>query len=170
MASTWIRADGFLGSRVSAARQRGPRLAAHAFEPGALIVLDSEPGYEVLEGLEIQPNQTFGVELEAAPGRGPQQLGFLSVAESILADLRPIVPTAPAPMPAAHMTSKDNTVWNAEPDSSCGFEFTSRILIGHEGFRELVDACRTLDASFERAGLTSKHPARGRARALGRKP
>lgn len=150
-----VRADGFLGTRVGGQRERGPRLAAHAFERGDLVVLESEPGYELLAGLEVQPHQTFGIELEAVRGRVEADSAFLPTAVAIGNNLRLTVPMAPAPLPHSHMPGKDNTVWNVEPDPSCGFEVTSRILVGVEGFREVVDACRALDDSFERLGLTS---------------
>ena len=40
---------------------------------------------------------------------------------------------------------KDDCLWNVEPDSSCGWEVTSRILLGEDGFTEIAKACQLLN-------------------------
>jgi superfamily II DNA or RNA helicase len=152
-----IRAEGFLASRRGNATLRCPTIAAHAFEPAAFVVLDSMPGYEALAGLEIQPQQTFGIEFEAAP-RHSSQFQYTPTAIALLTYLNGVVPPFPvahAPMATAHRTAKNNKYWNVEPDSSCGLEVTTRILRGEDGFREVVDACRAIEAAHTSLKLTS---------------
>jgi superfamily II DNA or RNA helicase len=149
-----IHAEGFLGSRISTNSRRCPPISAHSFEPAEFIVLQDEPGYEELAGLEIQPEQTFGIEFEAAPRSGTR-FRYSPVARRLLDALRPVVPTARSPLEDVHIASKDNTVWNAEPDCSCGLEVTSRILRGEDGMREVVDACKVVAAGHAETGLTA---------------
>lgn len=147
------RPETFVGPSARVVRTRCPPIHAHSFVPGAFKEIAGGPEREVLEGLEINELQTFGIEFEAAR-LGGATLGFDAGAAALLEALRPAVPTALTPMDTPHSAQKDNTVWNAEPDPSCGFEVTSRILRGEAGLGEVVDACRVLEKAFERLGLT----------------
>lgn len=160
-----IRPDGFLGNGPPL---RCPLIDRHEFQPAALEVIDGWPGYEVLDGLEIVPTQTFGIEFEATGVcRDGTRVEFSrSVAQRILDALRAAgIPAAGTPLDhhssARAQTGKDNSVWNCEPDPSCGWEITSRILRGRGGFAEIVDACRVLEREFAAIGLRVDHPSVG---------
>jgi superfamily II DNA or RNA helicase len=157
-----IRPDGFLGTGRPL---RCPLITRHDFAPAALEVIQGASGYEVLEGLELEPSQTFGVEFEAS---GQSRDGTIEVefstrlAQRILDALRAAgLPTARKPCGArsrgGQNRAKDNSVWNIEPDASCGWEVTSRILRGRDGFAEIVDACRVLETEFQGIGLRVDH-------------
>lgn len=157
-----IRPDGFLGTGRPL---RCPLITRHDFVPAELEVIQGAPGYEVLEGLELEPSQTFGVEFEAS---GQSRDGIIEVefstrlAQRILDALRAAgMPTARKPCGersrGGQNPAKDNSVWNIEPDASCGWEVTSRILRGRDGFAEIVDACRVLETEFQGIGLRVDH-------------
>ena len=153
----FVRPDGFIGAR-RAGRTRGPRIERHEFEPVALKVLGREQDYLELDGLEVQPEQTFGIEFEFhAPGGRYDEIGG-----EILGALRAAgIPVADRARDAHSWSNsqhgKDNSVWNVEPDPSCGIEVTSRILRDAEGFREVVDACRVLGPLAQRLGIKVGH-------------
>jgi len=158
-----VRPDGFFGNGPPV---RCPLIDRHDFEPAALEVIEGWLGYEVLAGLEIVPSQTFGIELEATGlGRDGRRIEFSrSLAQRILDALRAAgLPAASEPLDehSNACAGKDNSVWNCEPDPSCGWEVTSRILRGREGFAEIVDACRVLEAEFAAIGLRVDHPTVG---------
>lgn len=157
-----IRPDGFLGTGRPL---RCPLITRHDFVPAELEVIQGAPGYEALEGLELEPSQTFGVEFEAS---GQSRDGTIEVefstrlAQRILDALRAAgLPTARKPCEGrsrgGQNPGKDNSVWNIEPDASCGWEVTSRILRGRDGFAEIVDACRVLETEFQGIGLRVDH-------------
>ena len=141
-----VRPHGFLGT-PRRFLPRGPRLERHTYDSAEIQVIAAIPGYEELAGLAIQPRQTFGIEFELAPRRmrdaKPGSPRWRKVAEALLEALRPTVPTASHPIDA-HACSKDESRWNVEPDPSCGWEVTTRILHGVAGMMEIRDGCRAL--------------------------
>lgn len=152
-----IRPDGFLGVGRPL---RCPLITSHEFAPAELEVIRGAPGYEALEGLEVLPTQTFGVELEAT-GRdrsGREVVPYSERgAQQILDALRKAgFPAAKKPL-ADHAYfgrhAKNNELWNVEPDPTSGWEITSRILRGRDGMGEIVDACGVLAKVFEELGL-----------------
>jgi len=147
------RPETFIGPSARRAPTRCPPLKAHRFAPAAFNELAGGPGREALEGLEVTEEQTFGIEFEATR-LAHVDLEFGAGAAALLDALRPLVPTASQAMAEPHSSEKDNRVWNTEPDASCGFEVTSRILRGEAGCVEVVDACRVLEKTFESIGLT----------------
>ena len=157
-----IHPDGYLGTGRPL---RCPLIDRHEFQPATLDVVHGGPGYEGLEGLEINSEQSFGIEFEATgkarDGMGEVQFST-SLAQRILDALRAVgIPAARKPLDGhsnpRDSHGKDNSVWNCEPDPSCGWEITSRILRGRDGFVEVVDACRTLEAEFHGIGLRVDH-------------
>lgn len=137
-----IRPEGFLGTQ--GLHRSPPPLEHHNFTPSSFAEVPLLPGYEDLAGLEVHPGQTFGIEFELAARSPP--LNYPEVSARLLEALSRSVPTAARPCSHAKGV-KDNTVWNVEPDASCGIEVTSRVLVGERGLMEVVDACRALAAA-----------------------
>jgi len=48
---------------------------------------------------------------------------------------------------------KDNSKWNVEPDGSCGYEVTTRILRGEAEWSRLMDGCWALLEAADSLGL-----------------
>lgn len=142
-------------------RQRGPRLEQHEYEPAPIQILSGRPGYELLRGLEIQPQMTFGVELEltersfvpgSAPSREWQEKG-----DGLLAALRDALGpglVAAQAIPEYGLEANAHSRWNVSWDSTCGWEVTSRVLCGEAGCEEIVDACRALEGACSEFALT----------------
>ena len=143
-----IRPDGFFGSTLV---RRAPPLEHHDFRDEGFEVIPLLAGYEDLAGLEHNPGQTFGIEFEL-DGSCRDRDRFRSVAQRLLDALREVVPAA-AEMVRYHGAAKSNAVWNVEEDASCGWEITSRILIGERGFLEVADACRVIQSVADAEGL-----------------
>lgn len=148
-----VRPAGFLGATALQSSVRGPTIERHVEEDSPLIILPEIPGYEDLAALEVHPRQTFGIEFEISASNGLPRTDRTTVAQAILDELRTAVPTAPAPMLSHGFSERDDRVWNIEPDPSCGWEVTTRILRGEDGIIEVVDACRALAKVAERLGL-----------------
>lgn len=132
-----------------------PRRAAHTFAKAPFEHVPSLPGYEEIQGLDIQPEQTFGIEFELTrdgfePGTRPRD--WRRVANQLLE----AIPAGRAQKAYVdyHDEAKDHSVWNVEFDGSCGWEVTSRILSGASGFREIVEVCRALQSEADVLGLT----------------
>ncbi len=130
-----VRPDGFLGSLALRPQARGRVLKRHNYRPASFIFMPRVEGYEFIEGLDIHPHQTFGVEFEMAT-RNP-----LEVIPKIIEGIKDLVPTNEQ---RAQYTQKNYQVWNVLPDASCGVEVVSRILQGPEGFIELCDVSSKL--------------------------
>jgi superfamily II DNA or RNA helicase len=148
-----LRPDGFLGTRVLQPGARGPALVEHEFVETAIEEFPGLEGYEVLAGLPLQPQQTFGIEFELTALEGDpfaNMRTWQQKADRLLAALRPVVPTANR---IAERGSKDNSVWNVESDGSCGWEITSRILLSFEGYMEITDACTAIQKAADELGL-----------------
>ena len=109
-------------------------------------------GYEEITGLDIQPQQTFGIEFELTRDdfAGAPPRDWRKVANELLAAIP--APRAAKPNREYH-DNKDHSVWNVEYDRSCGWEVTSRILSGPSAFLEIMDVCRALEPEVERLGL-----------------
>jgi superfamily II DNA or RNA helicase len=150
-----IRPEGFLAA--SGVPTRSPRLERHVYESAEFITIPQVAGYEELHGLELNPHQTFGIEFELDhdPRRGPRP-DYGPAARRLLEALSLLVPTA-SDLHDRHLDTKDLAVWNVEPDGSCGWEITSRILQGEAGFREVADAARVIEAAARELGLRVSH-------------
>ena len=129
------------------------RLARHAYEPAPIEVIPADTDYPVLAGLEIAPRQTFGIEFEITradvrPGSLPRD--FFPIAEQ----LRRAIPRALVASRVLHATDLvDDSLWNVKPDASCGWEITTRVLQGEEGFCEVVAVLDAIAKQAERLGL-----------------
>jgi hypothetical protein len=139
------------------AKERGPRLARHAYERANIVTIPEEEGGSEIAGLEIQPRQTFGVEIELTrtgfrDGVIPED--WDEVATALLRAISEHAPRAAAP---SKQGTKDSALWNVEWDASCGWEITSPILRGEGGFREVVRVCRALEAAVPRLALKVDH-------------
>ncbi|HTA94232.1 MAG TPA: amidoligase family protein, partial [Polyangiaceae bacterium] len=146
-----IRAANVIGS-VS----RGAALAAHSIKAAPIEQVRHIPGYEELQGLEVQPNQTFGIEFElTCKGFELMNHGdWMHRAEIIRSALASVVPTAAAAVQSCSTPSDQKHLWAVKYDASCGFEVTSRVLVGAGGFAEVIDACRVLQDAAQTAGLS----------------
>jgi superfamily II DNA or RNA helicase len=153
-----VRPDGFLGSRLGPGA-RGEAIFTHVYEAASLAPFPAIEEYAELTGLLVQREQTFGIEFElTSPDFGactPSTLRWRTVAGQLLEALRAgKLPTAPTFSTSGHTFGKDHTVWNVEYDASCGWEITSRILRGFEGFIEVADACRVIQQAAAKCGLS----------------
>ncbi len=151
-----LRPRGFIGSRLGPG-VRGPRRPEHGYEAAALEPFPAVAGYEALEGLLVQPEQTFGIEFELTSAdfsAGPDRSARWRIkALKLLEALRGAnLPTATS-ISDGHGSEKDNSVWNVEYDASCGWEITSRILSGFAGFIEIADACQLIARVAAQLGL-----------------
>lgn len=146
---------GSIGSDVPRGTYRpAPSRSRHAFEKAKFEHIPRLEGYEDLAGFDIQPRQTFGIEFELTRDDfdGTPPSDWQGVADALLEAL-PVREKAARAYPEYHSNQKSHTVWNVEFDSSCGWEVTSRILEGSEGFFEVVDVCRKLDLAAQRLGM-----------------
>ena len=130
------------------------------FEPAPVQRYRAEPGYRALDGLELQPAQSFGVEFEITRSGfrgGEKPADWTEVAGALLAAIENVAgrgKVARRPMQDGHDPRKSHQVWNVEWDGSCGWEVTSRVLRGEEGIRELHDVARGVDRAATELGLT----------------
>lgn len=134
--------------------RRGPRRDRHAFEKAPFEHVPPLPGYEEITGLDVQPEQTFGIEFELTRDgfeNGDRPRDWMKVATALLESIPSA--TASKAYAAYHDPSKSHRVWNVEYDRSCGWEVTSPILSGASGYREVVDVCRALEEASSRLGL-----------------
>jgi superfamily II DNA or RNA helicase len=126
----------------------------HGYERAPIISLPLDAPSEAVRGLDLQPRQTFGLEIELTsrafePGVAPADWSRTALA--LLEAVASVAPAASAIVPDDGF--KDNTVWNVEWDASCGWEITSPILVGEAGFEEVVAVTHVLDRAAERLGL-----------------
>lgn len=145
-----LRPDGFIGSRLLPGA-RGPLRGEHEHDATPIEVFPAIPGYELLEGLPLQPTQTFGIEFELTDLTGGRR-AWSPLALKLLEAIRNVVPCGAKPLRDARVR-EDHCVWNVKPDASCGWEITSRILRGPEGFIEIADACAAIERSANELGL-----------------
>ncbi|MFP2906325.1 helicase-related protein [Pyxidicoccus sp. 3LFB2] len=117
---------------------------------------------EALRGLWYRQNQSFGLEFEFTSDTYSDAMStqeWTDVAEPLRAALARALPpgTVADNVVTEHTLSgagtKNYNVWNVEPDSSCGWEVTSRVLVNEPGFREVVTACGALSSAAEELGL-----------------
>lgn len=130
-----------------------PSVRRHAYLAASFEHMPEARGFTEIAGFDLQPLQTFGVELEITrddfDGRPPPD--WMEVARGLLAAI-PSRHRARRPHPEYH-PRKSHSVWNVEWDGSCGWEVTSRILSGAAGFYEVVEVCRALDEYAGKVGL-----------------
>lgn len=145
-----LRPEGFLGTARS---EREP--GKHRFIPAPFEFFPRVEGYEDIEGLDVHPQQTFGIEFEISirgeeePRETPRHL-VRQKARSILEALQQIVPATSS---LSYRQGLDYTKWNAVYDASCGLEVVSRVLEGVDGFREIMDVTRKLRDVAVQEGL-----------------
>jgi superfamily II DNA or RNA helicase len=149
-----IRPDGFFGAVALTSRSRNPAIKKHVYKKAPFTSFPAIPGYEALEGLDIQPEQTFGIEFEITP-KGAEKDGDIRLGSGELHRVSVEVAAAlngVAPFLISY--SSDYSAWQLKPDASCGLELVSRILKGPEGFMEVYDVLRLLHPLFDRLGYT----------------
>ena len=157
-----IRPDGFLGSVALTRKSRGPVIDKHDFRRHPFTSFPHLPGYEELAGLDIQPEQTFGIEFEVAPKSGAtdvRQAELVRVGTAMRDALSDVVGITWAGQDGAR---NDHGKWYLKRDGSCGLEITTRILKGVEGFMEVYNVLRILNPLLDRLGyrvskLTGTH-------------
>ncbi len=106
-----------------------------------------------LSGLRIVTNQTFGVECELAHKSSSfnyeKKANWIPIAEKLLGHIRSVVGTsycAIAPLfTKAENSQIDYEKWNVVFDGSCGWEIVSPILLGKEGFEDLVSVFDSME-------------------------
>jgi len=146
-----------------ASRRVSPPATHHAFDPRGVPrwIPDAPSLPESCRGLWYREGQTFGLELELTESTGeapdPDTERWASVASALLGALRRVlgeerVARQAIPAYAGGGGVKDCSVWNLEWDSSAGWEVTSRILSGEEGFIEVDGACAALEEAAAIAG------------------
>jgi superfamily II DNA or RNA helicase len=129
------------------------RLWHHEFVPAEFEYAPLLEGFQEVAGFDVQPTQTFGVELELTRNDfdGQRPHDWAEVARGLLQAI-PVARRARKPR-EYHDRRKNHAIWNVEADASCGWEVTSRILSGPAGFFEVVQVCRALDAFAAENGL-----------------
>jgi hypothetical protein len=141
----------------------GGAAAPRRFEyaPAEIIVYPGKPGFEPLRGMELQPRQDFGVELELThPDHPVAEHEWRRVARELVRAIRDVVGVqhvAPEPSFEHNAPGKRHHWWNVERDPSCGWEISSRTLRGEEGFEEAFRVVRALDAAASRLRLRVDH-------------
>lgn len=146
----------FVEHQPTAAVEREARPRRHDYRPAEIIYYPGKPGYEALQGIEYQPEQTFGIEFELTrddftPHQRPAD--WVQVAEALRNDLSTIAPTARSVRHDRGAEDKDDSVWNVIWDGSCGWEITSRVLQGEAGLEEVFNVCSALTRAAERQRL-----------------
>lgn len=132
----------------------------HDFDPAgrALWIPDHESVDDELRGLWVRDGQTFGIEFELTRedwSEDVSERAWRAVAEPLRKRLDDALPGRVAKKVYPEYGSGDRSfeVWNVERDNSCGWEVISRVLVGPEGFREIVTACRALAVAASEHGL-----------------
>ena len=160
--STFFAGSGSTSTR-SASGRVSPRVTHHAFDPrGVPRWIPDDPSLpESCRGLWYREGQTFGLELELTESTGEipdvHTDRWATVASALLGALRGAlgddrVACQAIPAYAGGGGVKDCSVWNLEYDASAGWEITSRILSGEEGFLEVDAACSALEEAAAIAG------------------
>lgn len=149
-----IRPDGFFGSVALTRKSRNPPIEKHGYKRAPLTTFPAIPGYEALEGLDIQPEQTFGIEFEIAPKDAPVDgTGDVRLPYGELARVSTAILTALEGVAVISITNiHDHTTWHLKTDASCGLELTTRILKGPEGYMEVFDVLTILHPLMDRLG------------------
>ncbi len=147
-----IEGDGRPGRYAPVAPRR-----RHEFVVAPIEHVPSLHGFEEVAGFDLQPAQTFGIEFELTRDdfRGEPPADWLAVAEGLL-DAIPTRRRARKPQ-LDPRRRQNHAVWNVKWDGSCGWEVTSRVLSGAEGFYEVIEVCRALDEFAAQRGLRVNH-------------
>jgi hypothetical protein len=135
---------------------RSPARSVHAYAKATFEHVPSVAGYGEIAGFDLQPDQTFGVEIELTRD------GFVDdeMPADWMAKAKALLQAIPAPKaakPVPRGEGKQHDVWNVEYDGSCGWEVTSRVLSGSAGFFEIMDVCRALEPLAATLGLVVNH-------------
>jgi superfamily II DNA or RNA helicase len=145
-------------------RASSPPTQRHAFDAlgRALWIPDHESVDDELRGLWVRDGQTFGIEFELTRDDWSDRVStdaWSVVAEPLRRRLSDALPGRVAARVFTEYGSPERSygVWNVERDNSCGWEVISRVLVGPEGFREVVTACRVLAAAASELGLRVNH-------------
>lgn len=109
---------------------------------------------EAVRGLCYRKGQTFGIELELAPRVGPipaeDSAEWRRVANAIATALKHELPLGTFGgvyaeyLGCERSGGKSAAHWNVEFDDTTGWEVTTRVLTGLEGYCEVVQGCRAL--------------------------
>lgn len=131
-----IRPDGYFGMNkvLRGELQKGETLEQHTFQRVPFVKVEHTPGREAITGLDVQPEQTFGIEFEVAPRTGSEY-----ITEPVFVELYNAVKSALEGKVVIDRSSGDHRTWSFKRDSSCGIEITTRVLKGVEGFHEVHD-------------------------------
>lgn len=147
-----IRPDGFFGSVALTRKSRNPPIEKHGYVRAPLTSFPAIPGYEELEGLDIQPEQTFGLEFEITPKDAPKDGDVRITHDEFLRVWLDVGAALNGVAPIAITNSWDHTSWHLKQDASCGLELTTRVLKGPEGYMEVYDVLSRLHPIFDRLG------------------
>ena len=112
----FVRPAGFLGT-PGRSGGRGPSLERYEYSSADIETIAGEPNFEAIDGLEVQPRQTFGIEFELHAANHE----YRDAAAALLSALKGAdIDVADAPRDehawAARRHGKNNRVWNVEPD------------------------------------------------------
>ena len=126
----------------------------------AIWLPESPPTPEALHGLWVHEGQTFGIEIELTRTGWRHGPDWRVRAEALRHGLvealgRDHVARTPYSFRANGL--KDPGVWNIDCDLSAGWEVSSRILQGAEGFAEAEAALEALTRVAEQHGLSINH-------------
>ncbi len=157
-------ASGLDISDEKVARQSNGRNQHHEFDPSGLPmwIPDDSSLPASIRGLWLRRGQTFGVEFElmcpGMPEIEPSDPGWWCIATEILNTISSATEfVAEEPIGGYSGVEsgflKDCTVWNVEYDSTAGFEVTTRILSGIDGYLEVDRVCEALDKVIPSLGL-----------------
>ena len=134
-----------------------PHPKKHSYKFADILSYPGIHPYEALGALEFQPQQTFGIEFELTgeafidfEGEYFEQTPvWKDTSRQLLQELKNAnLPVADNPL-SYKDPQKDHSLWNVEPDGSCGWEVTSPILSGEGGFTEIAKGCRVLNECAE---------------------
>ena len=136
----------------------------HGFDPEGLPTwVPEDPSLPAsIQGLWFRRGQTFGIEFELMcpdmPDIEPSDPEWWDIAAEILSAIRSATEfVAEEPIGGYSGVEsgflKDCSIWNVEYDSTAGFEVTTRILSGIDGYLEVDRVCEALDKVIPSLGL-----------------
>jgi superfamily II DNA or RNA helicase len=140
------------------------RPAQHQYDPTGQPkwTPDSNDVPEAARDLWYVEKQTFGIEIELtkrghARVRSREWLEVAGKLRDALAERLPDDVFASEVLTSYHAGGKDHRYWNIEPDSSAGWEVSSRILQDQDGLEEIARVCDTLSRVADDLGLSVNH-------------
>lgn len=163
-----LRGAGYRGVAAPAGRPPQPLGlvgGVHRYDPNGTPtwIPDDESVPEPMRGLWFLKGQTFGLEIElTAPVGEPGELQgtreWLESADALRTALagalgEGVVAREVLPEYQGIDGAKSHGVWNVEYDASAGWEVTSRVLAGEEGYAEIVKAAAAIEQAAVERGL-----------------